>query len=195
MDNKFTTINLRNFFTEQGKYELERILEEYSCPINSDVERFFKVNAIDFTKKNQSVTYLVFDNDNLMLVGYYSITIKPIEVNAANFSNTAKRKLSRVAEFDDKTGKYMMAAYLIAQIGKNFSDKANMFITGDELLGLAVATVKEMQYNCGGMVVFLEAEPHKQLLEFYEKNNGFMKFDTRTSHDNEHQLVQLLRLL
>lgn len=195
MDNRFITVNMRKLFTEHGKEELSCILKEYSCPINQDVERFFKCNAVDFTKKNQSVTYLVFDNIDMMFVGYYSITIKPIEVNADQFSNSTKRKLNRVAELDDRTGKYVMAAYLIAQLGKNFTNKANVRITGDELLDLALATIRKMQYDCGGMVVFLEAEPNERLLKFYEEDNGFMQFDTRMTHDNSHRLLQLMRIL
>ena len=48
-----------------------------------------KEQSIEFTKKNQSVTYLVFSNEDASLVGYFTIAIKPITVNAENFSNTS----------------------------------------------------------------------------------------------------------
>ncbi len=56
---------------------------------------------------------------------------------------------------------------------------------------------EEMQYMCGGMVVFLEANNDDKLLKYYN-DNRFSQFDTRqtTSKDQEpHELVQLLRLL
>ena len=60
--------------------------------------------SIEFTKKNQSVTYLVFANEDAALVGYFTLAIKPISVNAENFSNTMKRKIARVSELDEENG-------------------------------------------------------------------------------------------
>ena len=121
-----------------------------------------------FTKKNQSVTYLVFTNDDAVLVGYFTIAIKPITVNTEKFSNTIKRKIARVSELDEETGTYTLSAYLIAQLGKNFADGANELVTG------------------------------KQLLQFYEEQNGFKRFDTRETRngiDQAHTSIQLLTVM
>lgn len=86
------------------------------------------------------MTYLVFSNEDLSLVGYFSITIKPIEIYGERFSNMVKRKLNRVAKCDEETGEYLLSAYLIAQLGKNFTNNLNLQITGTELLDLAIYT-------------------------------------------------------
>lgn len=53
-----------------------------------------------------------------------------------------------------------------------------------------------MQYEAGGMVVFLEAEPNDKLLDFYENKNGFVKFAVRYADGDENrEMVQLMRLL
>jgi hypothetical protein len=112
-------------------------------------------------------------------------------------SNRAKNKIKRVSELDEETQSYNMAAYLIAQLGKNYADNANEKITGVELLELAWQVVEQMQQLGGGMVTFLEANNEAKLLKFYT-DNGFWRFDTRqtVSKDKEpHELVQLLRLL
>ena len=78
---------------------------------------------------------MVFSNEDASLVGYFTITIKPITVNAENFSNTMKRKIARVSELDEENGTYTLSAYLIAQLGKNFKDGANdklMYFYEDE---------------------------------------------------------------
>lgn len=163
-----------------------------------DVERFLKEQAIEFTKKNQSVTYLVFSNDDVQLVGYFTLAIKPISVNADAFSNTMKRKIARVSELDEENGTYTLSAYLIAQLGKNYNAGANERITGEQLLQAAVDTIKELQYMVGGMVVFLEAEDKDKLLYFYQQENGFKKFDVRQTNsrkEDSHSLVQLLKVL
>ncbi len=156
-----------------------------------------KYSSIEFTKKNQSVTYLVFSVADGKLLGYFTLALKPLTVRGETVSNTVKRKLLRVSELDKKSDTYTMSAYLIAQLGKNYSEKDGKMITGAELLGLAWDKIKVTQYMFGGMVTFLEAENEEKLLSFY-RDNRFSQFDTRqTASDAEesHELVQLLRLL
>lgn len=156
-----------------------------------------KYSSIEFTKKNQSVTYLVFSVADGKLLGYFTLALKPLTVRGETVSNTVKRKLLRVSELDKKSDTYTMSAYLIAQLGKNYSENDGKMITGAELLGLAWDKIKATQYMFGGMVTFLEAENDEKLLSFY-RDSRFSQFDTRqTASDAEesHELVQLLRLL
>ena len=199
--NKYRIINIRRYIgnenPELGEDELRQILSEFSCPMNPDVERFLKYSSIEFTKKNQSVTYLVFSVADGKLLGYFTLALKPLTVRGETVSNTVKRKLLRVSELDKKSDTYTMSAYLIAQLGKNYSEKDGKMITGAELLGLAWDKIKATQYMFGGMVTFLEAENEEKLLSFY-RNNRFSQFDTRqtaSDTDESHELVQLLRLL
>ena len=199
--NKYRIINIRRYIgnenPELGEDELRQILSEFSCPMNPDVERFLKHSSIEFTKKNQSVTYLVFSVADGKLLGYFTLALKPLTVRGETVSNTVKRKLLRVSELDKKSDTYTMSAYLIAQLGKNYSENDGKMITGAELLELAWDKIKATQYMFGGMVTFLEAENEEKLLSFY-RNNRFSQFDTRQtiSDTNEaHELVQLLRLL
>ena len=199
--NKYRIINIRRYIgnenPELGEDELLQILSEFSCPMNPDVERFLKHSSIEFTKKNQSVTYLVFSVADGKLLGYFTLALKPLTVRGETVSNTVKRKLLRISELDKKSDTYTMSAYLIAQLGKNYSENDGKMITGAELLELAWDKIKATQYMFGGMVTFLEAENEEKLLSFY-RNNRFSQFDTRqTASDAEesHELVQLLRLL
>ena len=199
--NKYRIINIRRYIgnenPELGEDELLQILSEFSCPMNPDVERFLKYSSIEFTKKNQSVTYLVFSVADGKLLGYFTLALKPLTVRGETVSNTVKRKLLRVSELDKKSDTYTMSAYLIAQLGKNYSENDGKMITGAELLGLAWDKIKATQYMFGGMVTFLEAENEEKLLSFY-RDNRFSQFDTRqtiSDTDESHELIQLLRLL
>ena len=199
--NKYRIINIRRYIgnenPELGEDELLQILSEFSCPMNPDVERFLKHSSIEFTKKNQSVTYLVFSVADGKLLGYFTLALKPLTVRGETVSNTVKRKLLRVSELDKKSDTYTMSAYLIAQLGKNYSENDGKMITGAELLELAWDKIKATQYMFGGMLTFLEAENEEKLLSFY-RNNRFSQFDTRqtiSDTDEAHELVQLLRLL
>ena len=201
-NDKFFSVNIREYLAlgsdeEAGEPALVELLSGFSCPKNLDVERFLKKSAIEFTKKNQSVTYLVVSAEDVRLLGYFTLALKPLTVRGEMVSNTTKKKLLRVSELDEKSDTYTMSAYLVAQLGKNFSENGENEITGEELLKLAWDKIKEMQYLGGGMVTFLEAENEEKLLSFY-RNNRFSQFDTRhttSNTDGPHELVQLLRLL
>lgn len=199
--NNFIVLNIREYLENEdkrlGEDKLVQLLSGFSCPLNMDVERFLKQQAIEFAKKHQAVTYLVLSLEDAELLGYFSITIKPLVVKAEPFSNTARRKLARFSEIDKSVQTYNLAAYLIAQLGKNFNDKAKGRITGQELLEAAIRQTQILQYQAGGMVAFVETDNNEKLLSFYE-NYGFKRFDTRQTAlgtDKPHELVQLLRLL
>ena len=198
-----TVFNIRDFFSDEddnvlGEDALKKILSDFSCKKNLDVERFLKEQAVNFTKKNQSVTYLVLSDEDGLLLGYFTLTVKPVTVNSDSFSNTVKKRIARVSEQDAENGKYSLAAYLIAQLGKNYANGLSERITGEELLALAINHIQELQYEIGGMVVFLETDPNERLLHFYENENGFKKFDTKeiqSGTPSAHTLVQLLKVL
>lgn len=199
--NNFIVLNIREYLENDdgrlGEDKLLQLLSEFSCPLNPDVEHFLKKQSIEFAKKHQAVTYLVLSLEDAELLGYFSITIKPLAVKAEPFSNTVKRKLVRFSELDRGEQTYNLAAYLIAQLGKNYSDRTKSRITGKELLEAAIRLTQALQYQAGGMVTFVEAENNAKLLSFYE-NYGFKQFDTRQAISKEakpHELVQLLRLI
>lgn len=199
--NNFIVLNIREYLENEdkrlGEETLVQLLSEFSCPLNPDVERFLKEQAIEFAKKHQAVTYLVLLLEDAELLGDFSITIKPLVVKSEPFSNTNKRKLARFSEIDKEEQTYNLAAYLIAQLGKNFNSKTKGCITGQELLEVAIRQTQILQYQAGEMVTFVEADNKDKLLSFYE-SYGFKRFDTRrtfSSEEEPHELVQLLRLL
>lgn len=199
---KFSYINIREYLVPENPYgigeaDLRTAISDFSCPRNLDVENFLKKSAVEFTKKNQSVTYLVLSNEDGEIVGYFTIALKPITVDASAMSNTVKRKLQRISKLDESTRTYTAAAFLIAQLGKNFTRHLNEKISGEELLDVAWKVVEGLQYDAGGMVSFLEAERNEKLLGFY-RSNGFREFDVKIVEDSEghrHELVQLLRFM
>lgn len=192
--------NIRHYFDADdvfGENAMQSVLSDFSCQKNKDVEKFLKEQAVSFTKKNQSVTYVVLSKNDLDIMGYFTLAIKPLAVNLDDFSKTTQKKIARISKIDKKTGEYTFSAYLIAQLGKNFEYHATDKLTGKVLLDLAIKQIKEIQYMAGGVVYFLEAENNPKLLKFYEEN-GFKRFATKNVERNDgeqHILVQLLKIL
>ena len=165
----------------------------YECPLNKDVESFLKKSAVDFAKKHQAVSYLVFSQKNGAFLGYFSLAIKTISVKAQNVSRTVQRKLSRMSALDN--GEYDIPAYLIAQLGRNFQPGLNDSIAGNELLFLALEQISHLQHSVGGVLCVLECENKKKLLDFYCVQNHFVEFGTRKTKSTQKDLLQLLKTI
>ena len=203
MPSPYSIVNIREYLDKSkptyiGEQSLYDILSEFSCPPNPDVEHFLLHNSIEFTKKNQSVTYLVFHDVTGDLSGYFALAMKPISVRASSLSKTMAKRLARVSVWNEETNTYTTSAYLIAQIGKNFSLPKERRISGSDLLDLAIDIVASANYIVGGAIEFLECEDKAVLMDFYT-SNGFRFFDTRiTSPSNDmepHLLNQLLKFI
>ncbi|MBR3622809.1 MAG: GNAT family acetyltransferase [Selenomonadaceae bacterium] len=200
MSHLFYTINIhdaldKNNCVYMGEDALSILLDGFSCSKNLEVEHFLKHNAIEFTKKNQSVTHMVLRRSNSgdCLAGYFTLAVKPVSVRASAISKTIGKKLSRISVLNKETDTYTASAYLIAQLGKNFALPREEQIQGTDLLNLADITVKMAQNMVGGVVEFLECEDNSFLLDFYA-TNGFKAFDRRITEERE-ELIQLLRFI
>lgn len=197
---RYTAVNIRAYInkgetTYIGEQELQDLLSYFSCPVNPDVEYFLRHNAVEFTKKDQSVTYLIFSKDNDDLAGYFSLALKPVSVRAERISKSMGKKISRVSVLNDENNTYTASAYLIAQLGKNFSLPEDMRINGAVLLEITLDTIRRGKYYFGGVIAFLECEDVGALMNFYTRN-GFKFFASRiTSGENPHKLNQLLKLI
>ncbi|MBQ4282920.1 MAG: GNAT family acetyltransferase [Lachnospira sp.] len=197
----FYVLNVGECFGEDGYIDeesLKAVIAGYECNINPDVNRFLKNNAIEFTKKHQSVTYLIFHIGTGKLVGYFTLAIKPITVTCEGFSRVLQKKIARVSQVDEESGELYLSAYLIAQLGKNFAQDNDFGITGEQLINIAMKQVEELQYMVGGTVVFLETEQNEKLLNYYEKENGFKPFrirETKTRDGKKKKLLQMLKVI
>ena len=195
--NNFIVLNIREYLKNRdklGEDKLLHLLSEFYCPLNQDVEYFLKQQAIEFAKKHQAVTYLILSIETAELLGYFSIAIKPLAISGESFSNVIKRKFLRFGKINEDGNTYNLAVYLIAQLGKNYKNRVNERITGQELLEMAMKQMQFLQYQAGGMVVVVETNNEEKLLSFYN-DYGFKQFDTRLTKSNKQETRELAQLL
>lgn len=198
----YVEINLKTYIDAVGDYEAKATLASFLCPLNADVQEFLRVKAYEFSKQGITQTHLVFSSylNSPVLVGYYSLTNKVITVKKNSISVTSAKKISKFGTYNDQTHSYVIPAPLIAQIGKNFFNGYNRLIDGDVLLALACQKVKQVQYDIGGRIVYLECEEKPKLLEFYSRN-GFCNFGKRHLDKDEmdtlsgEYLIQMIKYL
>jgi hypothetical protein len=200
----YSLIHLATLIKEIGEEETRNFLSEFSCPVNPDVEHFLHVKAIEFAKQKLAQTHLVMTSykQKPVLCGYFSLANKFLTIPKKSkwLSATLRKRINKFAKYYRESNSYCMAAPLIAQLGKNFTNGYNSLISGEELLGFALDKVQQMQMDFGGKVVYLECEDKQKLVEFYERY-GFVVFAQRKLDSDETEtlsgeyLVQMLKYI
>ena len=165
----YKVIKLKNIYNSIGESETKKILKDFKCNLNPDVEYFIVTSSY----KSKDV-----------IVGYFSTTNKAINIKNPILSKTKRKRLLKFAQYDNVFKAYTIALPLIGQIGKNYYNGYNTLISGDTLLKLACDKIKDAQDVLGGRFVFLECEDKPQLKDFYE-SNGFVCFGKRNLEKDE----------
>lgn len=199
----YSILSLGDIISEKGEDFCREILSDFSCPYNTDVERFLtKRSAIDFATQSVSQTFLVYASyqKKNVLCGYFTIANKYIVVNKHSISGSLRRRLRKFSMPSAARDDLVIMAQLIAQLGKNYTSGYNKLITGDELLKMAEDQIRLAQRIIGGKVVYVECEDIDYLKDFYG-SNGYVIFGKRKLDKDEQtemrgtHLVQLLKYL
>ena len=188
---------LNDIVGEIGEEKTKELLSDFSCPLNPDVEIFFRDKSIYFGKQGLAQTHIVLMSykNEPVIVGYYALASKSIEIPKRIVpSATWRKRIAKFATYDSFTSSYKLPIPLIAQLGKNYKNGHNTLITGDILLKLACDSVKEAQRVIGGKMAYLECENIDALKQFYTRN-GFFEFGERELDRDEIGLVKTKTLI
>ncbi len=182
----YNIINLKDMYEAIGEEKTKKILSDFECPLNKDVEYFIKEKAIQFSKMRISSTYLVsttYKSEDV-IVGYFALTSKNTRIDKRVVSKTKLKILKKYANGNDENKYLEISLPLIGQLGKSYKNNYNTLISGDELLKLACDKIREAQKILGGQFVFIECEDIDKLKSFYE-SNGFVCFGKRNLEKDE----------
>lgn len=201
----YTKINLIDM-SEMMEYDkVMRIISDFSCPYNKDVDEFLHMKAMEFSKQRLASVYLVFASykEKPVLVGYFVLAQKYFHIDVTrrgSIGSNLRKRIKKFATYDEQINKCIVSAPLIGQLEKNYQNGYDKLITGDELLKIACDTVKEAQRILGGKLIYLECEDVHSLIKFYE-GNGFINFGRRKLDGDEKDkikgqyLIQMMRYL
>lgn len=193
--------NILDLVKHYGEDKVAEVLSRFSCemdrngtpvPLSDDIERFIKKNAVAFAQKKLSVTYLVGDMDDGQILGFFTLTHKPVSFPAEGLSRTVQRTMERYAALNPATNAYLVSGFLIAQLGKNYAVENGNRISGATLLGLAERELMELQYRVGGGIEYLDCEANASLIRFYE-SQGFRLFGERVSDTDGRHYLQYMK--
>lgn len=144
----------------------QKLLSNFSCPKNPDVETFLKYKAIRFEESDNSRTYLILDDHNGNILAYLSLSFKEVSLEHSAISKNQVRRLDGINKTSEQ-----VRVYLIGQIGKDFAIRPNE-ITLKLILDEIYAIINEVKALIGGRAVILECDKNEKLLNLYKKN-GF----------------------
>ena len=194
---EFITLNISDYLENKiGRFcetNLDRIISNFSS-IDPYVEAFLKGNAKDFARQHKSVSYLVLSSDMTELLGYFTLAAKPITLELGKMSKTMERAVKKTGKLDVGLATYTTSAFLVAQLGKNFSPSLKNSISGSDLLDGALYILKGIQRGIGGTIVFLETQNNGKLLSFYQ-GNGFKALGKRTALHKDGTTAELIRMV
>jgi hypothetical protein len=143
---------------------LERMIKEFSCARDSDVEFFLKYNAISYEQKGISRTYLYLTEAiPRRIAAYFAVGI-----TATSFQNISKSRKSKVLGFKPgRDTKDHFGGIIVGQLaradGFNPSD-----INGKEIIKGAEYIIERGREYLGGKIVYIDCR--EPLIKFYTEN-------------------------
>ncbi len=188
--------NILDLIENYGEDEVDTILSDFSCPINSDIEIFLRDKAIEFAKQKIAITYLVSDDTNGNMLGYFTLANKAIQINDnAIESKTLKKRISKFSSYDKENG-YIVPMFLLAQFGKNFSVEDGNCVHMEELMGLVCQVINRVQHIIGGSLIYLDVDSENtKLIDLYHDTCGFVQFGNRTSSNDQKNYTMMIKYL
>lgn len=145
-------------------------ISKFSCK-DSDVELFLKQKAIDFERRNKSRSYLIYADNLVDILGYFTLSLKAI-----NFQSHVSTNL--IKQIDGFSGNVdSTAMILIGQFGKNQNFMSEL--KGDDLFAVCMDIIYQIQSLVGGRFIILECQDIAKIVSFYTKH-GFKLLQNST---------------
>ena len=185
--------NVLDLIEISGEDEIKKILSAFSCPYNIEIENFIKNKAIEFAKQKLSVTYIISDESDAEILGYFTLAIKPVEIRKDTISKSLSKRVAKFSLYDEQNDSYIVASYLLAQFGKNFAVDNGNRINGSVMMKQVEMITLQIQHMIGLGLIYLDVEQNNQTaIDLYTKGNHFVKFRERKSiTDGKDYLVMI----
>ena len=103
--------------------------------------------------------------------------------------------MDRYGRLDTEKNSYLISAFLLAQLGKNYTLEENERISGAALMDCVESILDNVRYQIGGGVVYLDSVDNEHLAHFYADVCGYRKFSERVSETNNTKYLQFLKFL
>ena len=191
---KIKVVNILDGIEELGEEVLKADLSYFVSEKNPEIEEFIREKAIEFAKRKLSITYLINDATDGVILGYFTLAHKSVILSGEGLSKTFQKKLAVFSRLDKDTGNYVVSAFLLAQLGKNYAVEPDRRMSGKQMMELVNNVLLDVQRRIGGRVLYLDCEDNPKLKNFYASEN-FKEFTDRFSSEDKRKYIQFMRFL
>lgn len=160
-NNAYSCYRLVDLLNSRSTNQTRKILKEFVCAKNLDVQDFLHNKAITFERYLRTRTYLYVSNENKSVMAYFSIGITYLLAN-----QLSKDIIKFLDGYTDEI--VALPCYLIGQLGK--SDKCSEKI-GNFLLDDALSFIDKSQDILSGRFVLIDAVNDEKVIDFYKENS------------------------
>jgi predicted GNAT family N-acyltransferase len=88
------TRRLNELIKEMGRNELSSLLTRFGCSRNRDSEDFLKNTSFRHDKRDISRTYLVMDEDEQRIIGFFTLALKCLALSEADVGPDVARSMN-----------------------------------------------------------------------------------------------------
>lgn len=168
--------------------KIENAFKNFSCQREKDLETFLKHKAVTYQRIDFGKTYLCvdkarLDNDEFVIMAFFTIAQRAI--NIGNMSLSKRKKI--LGEYPGRDDLQTVSAFLIGQLGRS-DDYSSDDLSGEQLLKECYSAISKAAKIVGGKLLILECREH-MYEKFYEKH-GFKKLYNEL---NEEELYTLYK--
>ena len=91
----YTIRKISELAVDYGEDFVSNVVSAFTCRFNAEVDDFLFSNALDFARRKVSVTELVFDNASQLCAGYFTLAVKPLQIQTPCSSTRLSSRCSR----------------------------------------------------------------------------------------------------
>ena len=96
----YSVFRIDDVVSRQGAEFLKRVIADFSCAKNQEVDTFLEKDALEFSLRKISITHLVFSDETGLFVGYFTLAHKPLTVSISGLSSTLVKRIRRFSNPD-----------------------------------------------------------------------------------------------
>ena len=196
--------NILDMVEDMGEEEVLQDFDSFSSPMNPEIEQFLKHNAIIFAQKKMSVTYIISDEEDGNILGYFTLANKALEFSKDAVSKGIAKKAERFGTLDESAGTFTVQSYLLAQFGKNYAVDDGKRVNASDLMEQVNRTIAMIQHMIGGGFIYLDVEktmnpgssdekPYEKLIDIYRNKAGYAKFRERHSPSDGKDYIMMIK--
>ena len=164
-------IQLTELISQLGMSAVDKLLADFCCELDSDVECFIRKKAIPFEKNDLSRTYMIFwvdeSGEEYEILAYYSLASKSFCLDGLS-KGVQKRIRGGGQQPSQKVN--AVSCILIGQIGRN--SKSSAYFPSEALFREIFVSIRAINSAIGTRIFYLECKDIPKLKAIYE-SKGF----------------------